>query len=103
MFQGSFWELSFIFLLALVVFGPERMPGLARSIGLWIGRARAMLRNFNEQLERELAAEEMRRAAKEAREDLRGDDTTRQGPDTTQQGEDTTRRGADTTVKRDDA
>ena len=92
MFQGSFWELSFIFLLALVVFGPERLPGLARSIGLWVGRARAMLRNFNEQLERELAAEEMRRAAQAAHRTV----------ETAASGEDTTQRGADTTVKRDD-
>ena len=93
MFQGSFWELSFIFLLALVVFGPERLPGLARSIGLWVGRARAMLRNFNEQLERELAAEEMRRAAQAAHRTV----------ETAVSGEDTTQKGADTTVKRDDA
>jgi sec-independent protein translocase protein TatB len=71
MFQGGFWELSFIFVLALVVFGPERLPGLARTLGLWAGRARALLRNFNEQLERELAAEEMRRAASAARATLR--------------------------------
>jgi len=67
MFEGSFWELSFIFLLALLVFGPERLPGLARSVGLWVGKARAMFRSFNEQIERELAAEEMRRAAEAAR------------------------------------
>ena len=67
MFQGGFWELSLIFVLALVVFGPERLPGLARTLGLWAGRARALLRNFNEQIERELAAEEMRRAAEAAR------------------------------------
>jgi sec-independent protein translocase protein TatB len=70
MLEGSFWELSFIFLIALVVFGPERLPGLARTVGLWVGRARAMLRNFNQQLEQELAAEEMRRAAAAARDGL---------------------------------
>jgi hypothetical protein len=36
-------------------------------VGLWVGKARAMLRNFNEQIERELAAEEMKRAAAAAR------------------------------------
>lgn len=71
MFEGSFWELSLIFVLALVVFGPERLPGLARTLGLWVGRARAMLRGFNEQIERELAAEEMKRAAAAAREPLK--------------------------------
>lgn len=101
MFQGSFWELSFIFLLALVVFGPERLPGLARGIGLWVGRARAMLRRFNEQLEQELAAEEMRRAAAAAREAVSGGGVTMHGEDTTQQDADTTKRGADTSVTRD--
>jgi sec-independent protein translocase protein TatB len=63
MLEGSFWELSLIFLIALVVFGPERLPGLARSVGLWVGKARATLRGFNEQIERELAATEMRKHA----------------------------------------
>ena len=63
MLEGSFWELSLIFLIALVVFGPERLPGLARSVGLWVGKARATLRGFNEQIERELAAAEMRKHA----------------------------------------
>ena len=67
MLEGSFWELSLIFLIALVVFGPERLPGLARSVGLWVGKARATLRGFNEQLERELAADEMRRHAAEVK------------------------------------
>ena len=71
MLEGSFWELSLIFLIALVVFGPERLPGLARSVGLWVGRARATLRNLNEQIERELAAEEMRKAATAARDGIR--------------------------------
>ena len=71
MFEGSFWELSLIFVLALVVFGPERLPGLARTVGLWVGRARSVMRNFNEQIERELAAEEMRKAASAARDGIK--------------------------------
>jgi sec-independent protein translocase protein TatB len=70
MLEGSFWELALIFVLALVVFGPERLPGLARTMGLWIGRARAVVRNMTEQLERELAAEEMRKAAASAKREI---------------------------------
>lgn len=66
MLEGSFWELALIFVLALMVFGPERLPGLARTVGLWMGRARALVRNFTEQIEREVAAEEMRKAANSA-------------------------------------
>lgn len=71
MLEGSFWELALIFVLALVVFGPERLPGLARTLGLWVGRARAVLRNLSEQIEHELEAEEMRKTATEAREALK--------------------------------
>jgi sec-independent protein translocase protein TatB len=70
MFEGSFWELALIFVLALVVFGPERLPGLARAIGLWVGRARAVMRHLTEQIEHELAAEEMRKAASDVRKTL---------------------------------
>lgn len=70
MLEGSFWELALIFVLALVVFGPERLPGLARTMGLWIGRARAVVRNLSEQLERELAVEEMRKTAADAKREL---------------------------------
>ncbi|HET7921940.1 MAG TPA: Sec-independent protein translocase protein TatB [Gammaproteobacteria bacterium] len=71
MLEGSFWELALIFVLALVVFGPERLPGLARSIGLWVGRARAILRNLGAQIEHELEAEELRKTAAETRAALR--------------------------------
>jgi sec-independent protein translocase protein TatB len=60
-------EIMVILLLALVVFGPERLPGLARSAGLWIGRIRGFSRNLSHQLEREMAAEEMRKAVAMAR------------------------------------
>lgn len=71
MFEGSFWELALIFVLALVVFGPERLPGLARTVGLWVGRARAVVRNLSAQIERELEAEELRKAAGEVRDTLK--------------------------------
>lgn len=74
MLEGSFWELSLIFLIALVVFGPERLPGLARSVGLWVGKARATLRGFNEQIERELAVQEMRRQAAEVKDAAKPDE-----------------------------
>ncbi|MGH8280963.1 MAG: Sec-independent protein translocase protein TatB [Gammaproteobacteria bacterium] len=71
MLEGSFWELALIFVLALVVFGPERLPGLARSVGLWVGRARAVVRNLSAQIERELEAEELRKAAGKVRDTLK--------------------------------
>ena len=55
MFDIGFWELSLIMLLALLVVGPERLPGLVSTIGNWAGRARFMARSLRMQMERELA------------------------------------------------
>jgi sec-independent protein translocase protein TatB len=56
MFGIDFSEILVIFGIALVVLGPEKLPRLARTVGRWIGRARAMARQFREQLEQEADA-----------------------------------------------
>ena len=53
MFGIDFSEILVIFVIALVVLGPERLPKLAATIGRWLGRARSMARQFREQLEQE--------------------------------------------------
>lgn len=60
-------ELVVILLLALLVFGPTHLPGLARNLGHWTGRLRGFLGGLKQQVERELAAEEMRKAVAMAR------------------------------------
>lgn len=60
-------ELVVILLLALLVFGPTHLPGLARNLGLWAGRLRGFLGDLQRQVDRELAAEEMRKAVAMAR------------------------------------
>lgn len=101
MLEGSFWELALIFVLALVVFGPERLPGVARTVGLWIGRARAIVRNLSEQLERELAAEEMRKAAADAKRGINS--TLNQKIRLDEPGKKPSDDQSEPTVKRDDA
>jgi len=54
-FDVGFWELTFIMTLALLVLGPDKLPGLVRSLGRWMGRARAVARNLRVQIEREVA------------------------------------------------
>jgi sec-independent protein translocase protein TatB len=56
-FDIGFWELSLIMLLALLIVGPERLPGLVSTIGNWAGRAKFMARSLRMQMERELARE----------------------------------------------
>ena len=54
MFEVGFSELLVIFVLALIVLGPEKLPRLAAQVGRWIGRARAMAKQFRDQLEEEV-------------------------------------------------
>ncbi|HMA96607.1 MAG TPA: Sec-independent protein translocase protein TatB [Polyangiaceae bacterium] len=42
MFGISFTELVLILVVALVVLGPERLPGMLRTVGLWIHKVRRM-------------------------------------------------------------
>ena len=57
MFDIGFWELSLLMLLALLIVGPERLPGMVSTIGNWAGRAKFMARSLRMQVERELARE----------------------------------------------
>jgi sec-independent protein translocase protein TatB len=60
MFDFGFSEILLIFVLALVVLGPEKLPRVVREVGRWVGRARAMARQFQEQLEEEMDVDRAR-------------------------------------------
>lgn len=53
MFDIGFWELLLIGLVALLVIGPERLPGAARTLGLWVRRARALVNLVRDEVERQ--------------------------------------------------
>jgi sec-independent protein translocase protein TatB len=59
MLDVGFSEILLTSAIALVVLGPERLPKVARQVGNWMGRARAMARQLSEQLEREVNADEL--------------------------------------------
>jgi sec-independent protein translocase protein TatB len=58
-FEVGFTEIILIVGIALLVLGPEKLPGLAEKIGRWTGRARAMARQLRTQLEHEVTMQEM--------------------------------------------
>jgi sec-independent protein translocase protein TatB len=62
MFEVGFTEILLILGIALLVLGPEKLPGLAEKVGRWTGRARAMARQLRTQLEHEVTMEEMARS-----------------------------------------
>ena len=54
----GFSELIILFLIGLIVLGPERLPRVANQLGTWLGQARRMTRVMKRQLEDELSLEE---------------------------------------------
>ncbi|MDD1014056.1 Sec-independent protein translocase protein TatB [Pseudomonas rubra] len=61
MFGISFSELLLVGLVALLVLGPERLPGAARTAGLWIGRLKRSFNAIKQEVEREIGADDIRR------------------------------------------
>ncbi|MCY1415408.1 Sec-independent protein translocase protein TatB [compost metagenome] len=61
MFGISFSELLLVGLVALLVLGPERLPGAARTAGLWVGRLKRSFNAIKTEVEREIGADEIRR------------------------------------------
>ncbi len=53
----GFSELIILFLIGLIVLGPERLPRVANQLGSWLGQARRMTRVMKRQLEDELNLE----------------------------------------------
>lgn len=61
MFDVGFWELLLLFGLALMILGPERLPRVARRLGMWAGQARSLARSLRTQLESEIELDSLRR------------------------------------------
>lgn len=54
MFDIGFWELAVVGVVALLVIGPERLPGLVRETGKWLQRARSVAASLRADFEREI-------------------------------------------------
>jgi sec-independent protein translocase protein TatB len=66
MFDIGFWEICLIAVVALLVFGPEKLPGAARTAGLWVGRARRFIGTVKQDIDKELHLQEMQEAIKQS-------------------------------------
>lgn len=66
MIEISFGKLILLALVALIVLGPEKLPGAARTAGALVRRLRSGWDNVRAEVERELEIEEIRRAARAA-------------------------------------
>jgi sec-independent protein translocase protein TatB len=71
MFDVSLIELAVIALVALLVLGPEKLPRAARTVGLYVRKARQSWYSVRADIERELAADELKRSMKQTEQSIR--------------------------------
>jgi sec-independent protein translocase protein TatB len=60
MFDIGFLEMVLVAVVALLVLGPEKLPGAVRMAGLYLGRIKRSLAEVRSQVEREIGADELR-------------------------------------------
>jgi sec-independent protein translocase protein TatB len=61
MFDVSFSELVLILIVGLVVFGPEKLPEVVRTAGLWLSKLRRSFNHIRSEIEREVGMDELKR------------------------------------------
>jgi len=61
MFDISFSELIVVGIVALVVIGPERMPKVARTVGLLLGRMQRYVSTVKADIHREMQLDELKK------------------------------------------
>ena len=70
MFDMGFTELMLIGIVALVVIGPERLPGVARTAGKYVGRLKRFMTSVKADVEQELRADELRQILSDQQKEL---------------------------------
>lgn len=60
MLDFSFSELVVVFIVALVVLGPERLPKAARLVGALVGKIRRTAHDLKYEFDREIELQEMK-------------------------------------------
>ena len=65
MFDIGFWELAIIGVVALLVIGPERLPAVAKTVGLWVGQMKRFVGNMKMEIDKELKADELKKVLQE--------------------------------------
>ena len=60
MFDFGYWEIVVIFVITLIVVGPEKMPALARKAGLYAGKFKKFVSKIQNDINNEIKSEELK-------------------------------------------
>lgn len=71
MFDVSFTELVVIGVVALIVIGPERLPKVARTAGLLLGRLQRYVSQVKADINREIQLDELKKMQQQVAEEAR--------------------------------
>lgn len=72
MFDVAFSEILVIAVVALLVIGPEKLPKVARTLGMLTGRLQRYVSSVKADIDRELRLDEVRRLEQETRNSILG-------------------------------
>ena len=67
--MGSFSEMFFLFLLVLIIFGPKKLPEIARQVGKALAEFRRASNEFKSQLDAEMRQIEIEEALKKQKDE----------------------------------
>jgi len=67
LFDVSFSELVVIAIIALIVIGPEKLPKVARTVGLLLGRMQRYVNNVKADISREMQLEDLQKLQQDMR------------------------------------
>ncbi|TPE54331.1 twin-arginine translocase subunit TatB [Maribrevibacterium harenarium] len=68
MFDIGFSELLVVFVVGLIILGPERLPTAAKTAGLWVRKIKRSIQSVQSEINAQLDQEEMQRKIKETNE-----------------------------------
>lgn len=71
MFDIGFAELVLLAMVALLVLGPERLPGVARALGGLSRKARSSWLNLKRSIEAEMRAEELKKPLQQFQDEIK--------------------------------
>jgi len=75
MFDVSFTEMLIIAVVALIVIGPERLPKVARTVGLLLGRVQRYVRDVKSDISREMQLDELKKMQQQVADEAKNMET----------------------------